>query len=167
MANVNKLQFKKERKENVKLMPGLFLNVILQCCFLYIFPQDSSVSAKEPETAEHHAPAPTRSTKHRAPKPPVPPPPIPTAVSATPASISISPNPPPPISVPSTNAGWERSQSTLPSVSNTVDEMFASNLVSKPSNVSKEKEKEEESSANIDVSPTFTQVSSVFRDCKY
>ncbi|XP_004550702.1 uncharacterized protein C1orf198 homolog [Maylandia zebra] len=119
--------------------------------------QDSSVSAKEPETAEHHAPAPTRSTKHRAPKPPVPPPPIPTAVSATPASISISPNPPPPISVPSTNAGWERSQSTLPSVSNTVDEMFASNLVSKPSNVSKEKEKEEESSANIDVSPTFTQ----------
>ncbi|XP_006805721.2 uncharacterized protein C1orf198 homolog [Neolamprologus brichardi] len=119
--------------------------------------QDSSVSPKEPETAEHHAPAPTRSTKHRAPKPPAPPPPIPTAVSATPASISISPNPPPPISVPSTNAGWERSQSTLPSVSNTVDEMFASNLVSKPSNVSKEKEKEEEGSANIDVSPTFTQ----------
>uniref|UniRef100_A0A3Q0RM94 Chromosome 1 open reading frame 198 n=1 Tax=Amphilophus citrinellus TaxID=61819 RepID=A0A3Q0RM94_AMPCI len=97
------------------------------------------------------------STKQRAPRPPAPPPPVPTAVSATPASISISPNPPPPISVPSSNGGWERSQSTLPSVSNTVDEMFSSSLVSKPSNLPKEKQKQEESSPNLDISPNFTQ----------
>ncbi|XP_030578070.1 uncharacterized protein C1orf198 homolog [Archocentrus centrarchus] len=119
--------------------------------------QETSVSPREPETAEPHPPAPTRSTKQRAPRPPAPPPPVPTAVSATPASISISPNPPPPISVPSSNGGWERSQSTLPSVSNTVDEMFSSNLVSKPSNLPKEKEKQEESSPNLDISPNFTQ----------
>lgn len=121
--------------------------------------QESSVPSKEPEAAEHHPPPPARSTKQRAPKPPAPQPPVPVAVSATPASISISPNPPPPVSVSSSVAGWERSQSTLPSVSNTLDEMFSSNLMSKPSNLSAsvEKEKEEEVPPNCDNSPTFSQ----------
>ncbi|XP_008287249.1 uncharacterized protein C1orf198 homolog [Stegastes partitus] len=119
--------------------------------------QESSVSSKEPEAPESHPPPPARSTKQRAPKPPAPQPPIPAAVSATPASISISPNPPPPVSVSSSVAGWERSQSTLPSVSNTLDEMFSSSLMSKPSNLSAnvEKEKQEEGSSNN--SPTFSQ----------
>ncbi|GAA6214954.1 uncharacterized protein C1orf198 homolog [Lates japonicus] len=121
--------------------------------------QETSVTSKEPEAAESHPPAPTRSTKQRAPKPPAPQPPVPTAVSATPASISISPNPAPPVTVSSTVAGWERSQSTLPSVSNTLDEMFSSSLMSKPSNISTsvEKEKEEEASPKLDASPTFSQ----------
>uniref|UniRef100_A0AAQ5YA94 DUF4706 domain-containing protein n=1 Tax=Amphiprion ocellaris TaxID=80972 RepID=A0AAQ5YA94_AMPOC len=121
--------------------------------------QESSVTSKEHEAAEHHPPPPARSTKQRAPKPPAPQPPLPAAVSATPASISISPNPPPPVSVSSSVAGWERSQSTLPSVSNTLDEMFSSSLMSKPSNLSAsvEKEKEEEGSPNFDNSPTFSQ----------
>ncbi|XP_022071196.1 uncharacterized protein C1orf198 homolog [Acanthochromis polyacanthus] len=121
--------------------------------------QESSVISKEHEAAEHHPPPPARSTKQRAPKPPAPQPPLPAAVSATPASISISPNPPPPVSVSSSIAGWERSQSTLPSVSNTLDEMFSSSLMSKPSSLSAsvEKEKEEEASPNFDGSPTFSQ----------
>ncbi|XP_039981381.1 uncharacterized protein C1orf198 homolog [Xiphias gladius] len=123
--------------------------------------QETSVPSKEPEATDSHPPAPTRPTKQRAPKPPAPQPPVPTAVSATPASISISPNPAPPVKVSSTVAGWERSQSTLPSVSNTVDEMFSSSMMSKPSNISpsveKEKEKEEEGSANFDNNPTFSQ----------
>lgn len=121
--------------------------------------QDTS---KEPEAADPHPPAPTKSTKQRAPKPPAPQSLVPAAVSATPASISISPNPAPPLSVSLTVAGWERSQSTLPSVSNTVDEMFSSSMMSKPSNLSTsvEKEKEENGSPNLDASPTFSQVSS-------
>ncbi|CAJ1077986.1 uncharacterized protein C1orf198 homolog [Xyrichtys novacula] len=119
-------------------------------------------SSKEPETVDSHppapapAPAPARSTKQRAPKPPAPPPPIPVAVSATPASISISPNPAPPVSVSSSVAGWERSQSTLPSVSNTVDEVFSSSLMSKSPSQPKsgEKERGDDGSAS---SPTFAQ----------
>ncbi|XP_070704986.1 uncharacterized protein C1orf198 homolog [Pempheris klunzingeri] len=118
--------------------------------------QDTPVTSKETEVAEPHPPAPTRSTKQRAPKPPAPPPPIPSAVAATPASLSISPNPAPPVSVSSSVAGWERSQSTLPSVSNTPDDVFSSSLMSKPSNHPPivEKEKGEEGSAS---SPTFAQ----------
>ncbi|XP_059212755.1 uncharacterized protein C1orf198 homolog [Centropristis striata] len=120
--------------------------------------QETSVPSKEPEAAEPHppapAPAPTRPTKHRAPKPPAPHPPIPVAVSATPASISISPNPPPPVSVSSSVAGWERSQSTLPSVSNTPDEVFSSSMMSKPSHHPATVEKVEEDSSG---SPTFAQ----------
>lgn len=127
---------------------------------LIIFLQETSVTSKEPEAADPHppAPAPNRSTKHRAPKPPAPNPPIAAAVSATPASISISPNPPPPVSVSSTVAGWERSQSTLPSVGSTVDEVFSSGMMSKPSSnpVSVERERGEEASPS---SPTFAQVS--------
>ncbi|XP_029983862.1 uncharacterized protein C1orf198 homolog [Sphaeramia orbicularis] len=124
--------------------------------------QEMSVS-KEPELVEPPhppAPAPTRSTKQRAPKPPAPQPPvsIPVAVSATPASISISTNPAPPISVSSSVAGWERSQSTLPSVSNTVDDVFSSSPMSKSSNVSAAMEKkEEEGTSGFDTSPTFSQ----------
>ncbi|TMS12371.1 Uncharacterized protein E3U43_017329 [Larimichthys crocea] len=122
--------------------------------------QETSVTSKEPEAADPHppapAPAPNRSTKHRAPKPPAPNPPIAAAVSATPASISISPNPPPPVSVSSTVAGWERSQSTLPSAGSTVDEVFSSGMMSKPSSnpVSVERERGEEASPS---SPTFAQ----------
>lgn len=115
-------------------------------------------TAKEPDAAETHPPAPTKSTKQRAPKPPAPQPPV--AVSATPASISISPNPPPPLSVSSTVAGWERSQSTLPSVSNAPDEMFSSSMMSKPSASPAGVEKEEDGSHGADASPTFSQVSS-------
>ncbi|XP_028254228.1 uncharacterized protein C1orf198 homolog [Parambassis ranga] len=113
--------------------------------------QETSVTTKEPETVESHPPAPTKSTKQRAPKPPAPLPPIPVAVSATPASISISPAPAPPVSVSSSVGGWERSQSTLPSVSNALDEVFSSNRMSK------EKEKEEEGSHHVGASPTFSQ----------
>ncbi|XP_037607315.1 uncharacterized protein C1orf198 homolog [Sebastes umbrosus] len=99
--------------------------------------QESSVTTKEPEAADPHPPAANRSTKQRAPRPPAPPPqppiPVAVAVSATPASISISPNLPPPVSVSSSIAGWERSQSTLPAVSYTVDEVFSSGMMPKPS----------------------------------
>lgn len=124
--------------------------------------------SKEPEAADPHPPAPTRSTKQRAPKPPAHQPPLPVVVSATPASISISTNPAPPISVSSTVAGWERSQSTLPSVGNTVDEVFSSNIRSRPSNLSTsvEKDKEQDASANSDASPTFSQVGSEIASIK-
>ncbi|XP_070781491.1 uncharacterized protein C1orf198 homolog [Enoplosus armatus] len=118
--------------------------------------QETSITSKEPEAADPHPPAHTKSTKQRAPKPPAPHPPVAVAVSATPASISISPNPVPPVSVSSSVAGWERSQSTLPSVSNTLNEVFSSSLMSKPTNhpASVEREKVEEGSPN---SPTFAQ----------
>lgn len=124
-----------------------------------MFLQETSAPPKEPEPAEPHPPPPTRSTKQRAPKPPAPPPPIPTAVSATPASISITPSPAPPVSVSSTVAGWERSQSTLPSVGNTLDEMFSSSMMSKPAAVPTSVEKEKEEEALPSSSPTFSQVS--------
>ncbi|KAM9354648.1 uncharacterized protein C1orf198 homolog [Pholidichthys leucotaenia] len=124
--------------------------------------QEITLTSKEPEPVESHPPPPVKSTKQRAPKPPAPPPPVPTAVSATPASISIAPAPPvsvPPSSSSSSIAGWERSQSTLPSVSNTLDEVFSSSLLSKPPNASSstEKERDEEGSPNADSSPTFSQ----------
>uniref|UniRef100_A0A1A7Y4J4 Chromosome 1 open reading frame 198 n=1 Tax=Iconisemion striatum TaxID=60296 RepID=A0A1A7Y4J4_9TELE len=119
-------------------------------------------SSNEPETAESHPPAPVKSIKSRAPKPPAPQPPVSTTVSATPASISIAPTPVPPVNVSSTVAGWERSQSTLPSVSNTLDDVFSPSLMSKPSNqtTTVEKEKEGDGSPNLDVSPTFPQFNS-------
>uniref|UniRef100_A0A3Q2PJC2 DUF4706 domain-containing protein n=1 Tax=Fundulus heteroclitus TaxID=8078 RepID=A0A3Q2PJC2_FUNHE len=121
--------------------------------------QESSSIPKEPEAAESHPPAPAKSIKHRAPKPPAPQPPVPVAVSATPASISIAPTPAPPVGGSSSVAGWERSQSTLPSVSNTPDEIFSSHPITKPSKSSAaaEKEKPVEGSPPLDVSPTFSQ----------
>ncbi|XP_076021476.1 uncharacterized protein C1orf198 homolog isoform X2 [Genypterus blacodes] len=103
--------------------------------------QESSVinaPSKEPEAVDcPPLPAPVKFNKQRTPRPPAPQPPTPVTVTvaATPASISSS-SPTPPISVSSTVAGWERSQSTLPSVSNTMEEMFPSVVldVPKPSN---------------------------------
>ncbi|XP_028461285.1 uncharacterized protein C1orf198 homolog [Perca flavescens] len=115
--------------------------------------QETPVTTKEPEAADPHPPAASRSTKQRAPKPPAPHPPIPVSISATP-SISISSSPSPPVSVSSSVAGWERSQSTLPSVSNTVDEVFSTSMMSKPSNHPAGVEKEEEGSI---ASPAFAQ----------
>ncbi|XP_029902596.1 uncharacterized protein C1orf198 homolog [Myripristis murdjan] len=124
--------------------------------------QETSVTvatSKECEVAESHPPVPTKSTKQRAPKPPAPPPPIPIAVTTTPASISIAPSAALPTNVSSTAAGWERAQSTLPSVSNTVDEMFSSSLMSKSSNLPTglEKDKPEEESPTLSSSPAFSQ----------
>lgn len=119
--------------------------------------QESSLNSKEPEATESHPPVAAKSIKTRAPKPPAPQPPAP--VSATPASISIAPAPVPPVSV--SVGGWERSQSTLPSVGNTVDEVFSSSLMSKPSNpaaAAAAAEKEDEGAPNGD-SATFSQVS--------
>ncbi|XP_053736820.1 uncharacterized protein C1orf198 homolog [Synchiropus splendidus] len=117
--------------------------------------QETSVST-DPEPVDPPAPppAPAKPIKQRAPKPPAPPPPV--GVSATPASISISPNPPPPVSVLPSAGGWERSQSTLPSVGNTPDDVFSSSLMSKSPKLSPslEKGKEEEPSPS---SPTFSQ----------
>lgn len=128
----------------------------IQLCHVKMYLQESSLNSKEPEATESHPPVAAKSIKPRAPKPPAPQPPAPTAVSATPASISIAPAPVPPVSV--SVGGWERSQSTLPSVGNTVDEMFSSSLMSKPSNPAAAVEKEEEGSPNVD-SATFSQVS--------
>ncbi|XP_068610085.1 uncharacterized protein C1orf198 homolog [Brachionichthys hirsutus] len=83
-------------------------------------------SSKEPDAVDPHPPVPTKSTKQRAPKPPAPQPPATPTVSATPASISISPSPAPPVGASSSAGGWERSQSTLPSVGNGADEVFPS-----------------------------------------
>uniref|UniRef100_A0A3P9LA39 Chromosome 24 C1orf198 homolog n=1 Tax=Oryzias latipes TaxID=8090 RepID=A0A3P9LA39_ORYLA len=115
-------------------------------------------SSKEAEPAEHPPPAPTKSIKHRAPKPPAPPPPVPassTTVSATPASISIAPSPAPPSST--STGGWERSQSTLPLAGSSLDEMFPSSLMSKPSSTPATAEREDKASTNLDMSPTFSQ----------
>ncbi|KAK5879752.1 hypothetical protein CesoFtcFv8_022844 [Champsocephalus esox] len=129
---------------------------------------ETSVNTKEPEVVEPPPPAHTRSTKQRAPKPPAPQPPVPlhlplpVAVSATPASISISPNPPPPVRVSSSVAGWERSQSTLPSVGTTVDEVFSSGMMPKPSKPSNppgsvRREREQRAEDGSSASPTFAQ----------
>ncbi|XP_053301279.1 uncharacterized protein C1orf198 homolog [Pleuronectes platessa] len=133
--------------------------------------QETSAPPKEPEAVEPPPPAPTRPAKQKAPKPPAPQPPAPITLSAPPVSISISSKPPPPVSisisskpapplsVSSSVAGWERSQSTLPSVSNTLDEMISSNLISKPANIPTrvERQREVEAPPNPDLSPTFCQ----------
>lgn len=118
--------------------------------------QEIAVSSKEPEAGDPHPPAPAKSNKQRAPKPPTPQPPAPPAVIATPASISVSPNTAPSVSE-SSSGGWERSQSTLPSVGNAVDRTFSSNMMSVPSSTSTsvDKEKEQEGPKS---SPTFSQV---------
>lgn len=137
----------------VELIPDHRLHVLLQ-------QETSSVISKDPEPAEPQPQAVSRPTKQRAPRPPAPQPPAPSAVTAPPAAISISNPVPPSVSVPSSSAGWERSQSTLPSVSNTLDEMFSSSLLSKPpSSLQSSVEKEEEPAPNPGGSPTFAQVS--------
>lgn len=108
----------------------------------------------------------SRPTKQRAPRPPAPPPPIPVIVppapvSVTPAAISVTPAAvaapaPPPPSV----AGWERSQSTLPSVTTTLDDVFSPGLASKaPASSSSAAKEEDKSEVSLGSSPTLSQVS--------
>lgn len=118
---------------------------------------------------------PPRVTKQRATRPPAPPPPVPisvpplTAISVTPMSVTPTPAP---ISVSSTVAGWERAQSTLPSVSNTVEEVFTSGLANKSpglptksparsSNTARDREEKaaSQTESQLATSPTFAQVS--------
>ncbi|XP_077076571.1 uncharacterized protein C1orf198 homolog isoform X3 [Siphateles boraxobius] len=99
------------------------------------------------ESEEASAP---RSVKQRAPKPHAPPPPVP--ISVTPVAISVTPTPPAPVS--SSQEGWERAQSTLPSVSGTTDDVFSPGLVTRSSSQSKSTVKDQASPA---ASPTFAQ----------
>ncbi|XP_077408068.1 uncharacterized protein C1orf198 homolog [Vanacampus margaritifer] len=114
--------------------------------------QETSFPAKEPELDPHPL-ALSRPAKQRAPKPPAPQPPV--IAPPVPAAISISPSPVPPLSVSSSVAGWERSQSTLPVVSYTVDEVFPtpSPLIKSPPPPSN-KEREAVASPS---SPAFSQ----------
>ncbi|XP_064847063.1 uncharacterized protein C1orf198 homolog [Oncorhynchus masou masou] len=129
---------------------------------------------QEPTPKEtEETPPPPRVTKQRATRPPAPPPPVPisvpplTAISVTPMSVTPTPAP---ISVSSTVAGWERAQSTLPSVSNTVEEVFTSGLANKsPGLLTKSparsgntaRDREEKAAAQTEsqlaTSPTFAQ----------
>ncbi|XP_061668023.1 uncharacterized protein C1orf198 homolog [Syngnathoides biaculeatus] len=108
--------------------------------------QETSFSSKEPES-DPHPPALPKPVKQRAPKPPAPQPPV---------AISISPSPVAPLRV--SGAGWERSQSTLPVVSYTVDEVFPtpSPLAKSPAPPGN-KEKEDDDSPG---SPAFSQFNS-------
>lgn len=131
---------------------------------------------QEPTPKEtEETPPPPRVTKQRATRPPAPPPPVPisvpplTAISVTPMSVTPTPAP---ISVSSTVAGWERAQSTLPSVSNTVEEVFTSGLANKSpglptksparsSNTARDREEKaaSQTESQLATSPTFAQVS--------
>ncbi|KAG9347517.1 hypothetical protein JZ751_005085 [Albula glossodonta] len=94
-----------------------------------------------------------RTTKPRAPKPPAPPPPVP--ISAPPAAISQTPQAS--ISVSSTVAGWERAQSTLPSV-NTLDDVFTPGPATKsPARSSGTLKESEKAESPLATSPTFSQ----------
>lgn len=96
-----------------------------------------------------HDPAPPRSVKPRVIKPPAPPPPAP--ISVTPATVVVTPTPPAP------QGGWEKSQSILPSVSSTLDDVFSPSLTSKTQAEPVTPVEKEESSQPA--SPTFSQVS--------
>lgn len=99
-------------------------------------------------------PAP-RPVKQRAPKPHAPPPPVP--ISVTPVAISVTPTLPAPVS--SSEEGWERAQSTLPSVSSTTDDVFSPGLVTRSSSQSNSTVKEaDRADASPTSSPTFSQV---------
>ncbi|KAI5094566.1 hypothetical protein C0J45_16290, partial [Silurus meridionalis] len=106
---------------------------------------------------EAQEPAGGRPGKPRVSKPLAPPPPAPvTALSAPPAPINVSPVPlsitPAPV-VPL--GGWERAQSTLPSVSSTLDDVFSPGLGTKtPSETTRDKVKEDETQIE---SPAFSQ----------
>ncbi|KAL7888965.1 hypothetical protein AOLI_G00039390 [Acnodon oligacanthus] len=92
-----------------------------------------------------------RPVKQRAPKPPAPPPPPPAPISVTPATLNVAPAPPAPA------GGWERAQSTLPSASSPLDDVFSPGLATKapPQPVTaKDSEKVDGSPA---ASPTFSQ----------
>lgn len=89
-----------------------------------------------------------RPLKPRVSKPQAPPPPAP--ISVTPAPLSVTPTPAAAL------GSWERSQSTLPSVSNTVDDVFSPGLgTNTPSESTKDTEKDD----NVQTgSPSFSQV---------
>lgn len=99
-------------------------------------------------------PAP-RPVKQRAPKPPAPPPPppAPAPISVTPAAVSITPTPPAPA------GGWERSQSTLPSASSPLDDVFSPGLAPKPPSNPIPVRNSEIAEASPAASPAFSQVS--------
>uniref|UniRef100_A0A8C1B8A1 DUF4706 domain-containing protein n=1 Tax=Cyprinus carpio carpio TaxID=630221 RepID=A0A8C1B8A1_CYPCA len=91
---------------------------------------------------------PSRPVQQRITKPHAPPPPVP--ISVTPVAISVTPTPPAPVS--SSEEGWERAQSTLPSVS-TMDDVFSPGLVTRSSSQSNSTVKD----ADKAESPTFSQ----------
>ncbi|XP_053087663.1 uncharacterized protein C1orf198 homolog [Pangasianodon hypophthalmus] len=87
----------------------------------------------------------------------------PVPLSVTPAPLSVTPAPlsitPAPLSVTPAPAappgGWERAQSTLPSVSSTMDDVFSPGLGTKtPSESTKDRENEDNMQTG---SPTFSQ----------
>ncbi|CAB1342919.1 unnamed protein product [Coregonus sp. 'balchen'] len=125
-----------------------------------------------PKEAEE-TPPPPRVTKQRAPRLPAPPTPVPISVPP-PAAISVTPMSvtptPAPISVSSTVAVWERAQSTLPSVSNTVEDVFTPGLPTKSpglptksparsGNTARDREEKAavQSESQLATSPTFAQ----------
>ncbi|XP_066514799.1 uncharacterized protein C1orf198 homolog [Hoplias malabaricus] len=103
-----------------------------------------------------------RPVKQRAPKPPAPPPPPPTvpisvtpvALSVTPVALSVAPEPP----TLGPASGWERAQSTLPSASSPLDDVFSPGLAPSrspaPAVSTKDSEKVDTSPA---ASPAFSQ----------
>ncbi|XP_055728734.1 uncharacterized protein C1orf198 homolog [Salvelinus fontinalis] len=125
-----------------------------------------------PKEAEE-SPPPVRVTSQRSPRPPAPPPPVPIGVPP-PAALSVTPMSVAPtpalISVSSTVAGWEHAQSTLPSVSNTVEDVFTPGLANKSpglptnsparsGNTAREREEKAaaQSESQLATSPTFAQ----------
>ncbi|XP_029110214.1 uncharacterized protein C1orf198 homolog [Scleropages formosus] len=99
-----------------------------------------------PESSSRETEEPPRVAKPRTQKPPAPPPPV--AISVPPAPLSVS----------STVAGWERSQSTLPSIStlpsvSTLDDVFTPGPATKspsPSGL-------EKAESPLASSPSFSQ----------
>ncbi|XP_065125068.1 uncharacterized protein C1orf198 homolog [Paramisgurnus dabryanus] len=112
----------------------------------YLRPESVSRESEE-------APA-SKQVKQRTNRPSAPPPPVP--ISVTPAAISVTPTPPAPAST--SEEGWERAQSTLPSVNNTLDDVFSPGLVtsfsSAQQNTGKDADKPSGSPAS---SPSFSQ----------
>uniref|UniRef100_A0A8C2I8K0 Chromosome 1 open reading frame 198 n=1 Tax=Cyprinus carpio TaxID=7962 RepID=A0A8C2I8K0_CYPCA len=115
----------------------------------------SESGPRESEDTPPSRPVQQRITKPHAPPPPVPISVTPVAISVTPVAISVTPTPPAPVS--SSEEGWERAQSTLPSVS-TVDDVFSPGLVTRSSSQSnstvKDADKAESSPTS---SPAFSQ----------
>uniref|UniRef100_A0A672NVU8 DUF4706 domain-containing protein n=1 Tax=Sinocyclocheilus grahami TaxID=75366 RepID=A0A672NVU8_SINGR len=95
---------------------------------------------------------PSRPVQQRITKPHAPPPPVP--ISVTPVAISVTPTPPAPVS--SSEEGWERAQSTLPSVS-TMGDVFSPGLVTRSSSQSNSTVKDAKAESSPTSSPTFSQ----------
>ncbi|XP_056621251.1 uncharacterized protein C1orf198 homolog [Triplophysa dalaica] len=105
--------------------------------------------SREPKEAPASKPVKQRTTR-----PPAPPPPVP--ISVTPAAMSVNPTPPAPVST--SQEGWERAQSTLPSVSSPLDEVFSPGLVTGFSTHSNNAAKDDDKvSGSPTSSPSFAQ----------